>query len=67
MYFNVGYCLSVDYSEAISRLTDVDCFLASGVRHQVNLPAMATALLLLLSAFLCFALFYKAIDWFERI
>jgi archaellum component FlaF (FlaF/FlaG flagellin family) len=29
--------------------------------------AMATALLLLIAALLCFALFYKAIEWFEHI
>ncbi len=36
----------------------------------INQPTkrpMGTALLLLVSALLCFAVFYKAIDWFERI
>jgi hypothetical protein len=28
---------------------------------------MATVLLLIISALLCFALFYKAIEWFEHI
>lgn len=31
------------------------------------IPSMFDALLLLVSALLCFALFYKIIDWFERI
>lgn len=30
-------------------------------------PIMGTSLLLLFIAFLCFATFYKAIEWFEKI
>ncbi|CCG99207.1 hypothetical protein FAES_1197 [Fibrella aestuarina BUZ 2] len=32
-----------------------------------TITLMGIALLLLLSALLCFAVFYKAIEWFERI
>lgn len=47
---------------------DVDHFLAYGYRQSIK-PAnpMATVLLLLVSALLCFAFFYKAIEWFEKI
>ena len=40
------------------------------IRSRINQPTkqlMGTALLLLISALLCFAIFYKTIDWFEKI
>lgn len=35
--------------------------------NQHNVLEMLTSLLLLLTAFVCFAIFYKAIEWFEHI
>lgn len=36
-------------------------------KSTIVVTPMGIALLLLLSALLCFAVFYKAIEWFEKI
>ena len=41
--------------------------LASPLVYQQKSRKMGTLLLLILSALLCFVVFYKVIDWFEKI
>ncbi len=42
-----------------------------GIEHSTithnSFTCMGTVLLLIVSALLCFAVFYKAIEWFEKI
>lgn len=46
----------------------MDCFLVYLFQHKQNhLQTMGTLLLLIGTALGCFAVFYKVIEWFERI